>query len=48
MRKILFILTSIFSFFLSFAQSYDEKIADAMNSGDWIALDSVSIIKNLV
>ena len=26
---------------LSSAQTYDEKIANAMNSGDWFALDSV-------
>ncbi|MDE5685163.1 MAG: hypothetical protein K2I26_01260 [Paramuribaculum sp.] len=36
---------SIELFFISslpvFPKSYDERIADAMNSGDWFALDSI-------
>ncbi|MCH5245866.1 MAG: retropepsin-like domain-containing protein, partial [Muribaculaceae bacterium] len=41
MRKIIIIFLIIFSSVKLFSQSYDENIADAMNSGDWIALDSV-------
>lgn len=39
MRKIIFsVMTLIFSLTGS-AQSYDERIADAMNRSDWFALD---------
>ena len=41
MKKIIIAFLFAFSSVQLFAQSYDEKIADAMNSGDWIALDSV-------
>ena len=27
--------------FASFAQSYNERLANAMNTGDWFALDSI-------
>lgn len=41
MRKIIFsVMTLIFSLTGS-AQSYDERIADAMNRSDWFALDSI-------
>ncbi|MCH5319419.1 MAG: retropepsin-like domain-containing protein [Paramuribaculum sp.] len=40
MKKIIFSFLLLFSF-ISKAQSIDEQIASAMNSGDWIALDSV-------
>jgi len=41
MRKLLLsIITSIISF-ASYAQSIDERIANAMNTGDWFALDSI-------
>ena len=41
MKKIILPFVIIFSSIQLFSQSYDEKIAEAMNSGDWIALDSV-------
>ncbi len=42
MKRFIYIwITLITAFSSSFAQSYDEKIADAMNKGDWFALDSV-------
>lgn len=41
MRKLLLsIITSIISF-SCFSQSIDERIANAMNTGDWFALDSI-------
>lgn len=41
MRKILLSFITIVSSFISLAQSYDERIATAMNAGDWFALDSI-------
>lgn len=41
MRKVLFYLLIIASSLVSNAKTYDEKIADAMNAGDWFALDSI-------
>ena len=41
MKKFLILVNLLFVWLSSFSQSYDEKIADAMNSGDWITLDSV-------
>lgn len=41
MRKVLFYLLITLSLVTSNAQSYDERLAAAMNSGDWFALDSI-------
>ena len=41
MKKFLVLVNLLFVWLSSFSQSYDEQIAAAMNSGDWIALDSV-------
>ena len=41
MRKILFYLLITLSSVISNAQSFDERLAAAMNSGDWFALDSI-------
>lgn len=41
MKKILFILITIIYVFPGYAKSYDEKIAESMNAGDWFGLDSV-------
>ena len=41
MKKLIIFFNLLFLSLNTFSQSYDEKIADAMNSGDWIALDSV-------
>lgn len=41
MRKILFCFFMIMSSSISNAQSYDEQLVAAMNSGDWFALDSI-------
>lgn len=41
MRKLLFSIVIAMSSLAGYAQSYDERIADAMNAADWFALDSV-------
>lgn len=41
MRKMLFSIVIALSSLSGYAQSYDERIADAMNTADWFALDSV-------
>ena len=41
MKKILFSIFIIWGWTIIKAQTYDEQIANAMNSGDWFALDSV-------
>ncbi len=41
MKKIFILITAIFSSLVGYSQSYDERIADAMNAGDWFALDSI-------
>ena len=41
MRKVLLYLLITLSLVTSKAQSYDERLAAAMNSGDWFALDSI-------
>ena len=41
MKKIFIIITAIFSFLAGYSQSYDERIAEAMNAGDWFALDTI-------
>lgn len=41
MRKVLLYLLITLSLVTSNAQSYDERLAAAMNSGDWFALDSI-------
>ena len=41
MKKLLFSLVAIICSLAGYAQSYDERIAKAMNSGDWFALDSI-------
>lgn len=41
MRKILLSVLIIISSLTGYAQSYDERIAAAMNTGDWFALDSI-------
>lgn len=41
MRKILLSFFSLMLSLASFAQSVDERIANAMNSGDWFALDFI-------
>ncbi|WP_279167630.1 retropepsin-like aspartic protease, partial [Muribaculum intestinale] len=41
MRKVLLSVMLMVSSLVSSAQSYDERIAGAMNAGDWFALDSI-------
>ena len=41
MKKIFILITAIFSSLVGYSQSYDERIAEAMNAGDWFALDSI-------
>ena len=42
MKKILYALCSLIcASSLGFAQTYDDRIAGAMNSGDWFSLDSI-------
>lgn len=41
MRKLLFSVVTIICSLTGYSQSYDERIANAMNSGDWFALDSI-------
>lgn len=41
MKKIFILITTIFSSLVGYSQSYDERIAEAMNAGDWFALDSI-------
>lgn len=42
MKKILYILIAILcASSIGFAQTYDEKIGNAMNRGDWFGLDSI-------
>lgn len=41
MRKLLLTVMLLMSTLVGSAQSYDERIAGAMNSGDWFALDSI-------
>lgn len=41
MRTLLIILSAIFLSLGGFPQTYDKKIADAINAGDWFALDSI-------
>lgn len=41
MKKIILSFVIIFSFSQLFSRSYDVKIAEAINSGDWFALDSI-------
>lgn len=40
MRYTLLILSILVSF-VGYSQTYDDKIAEAMNSEDWFALDSI-------
>lgn len=41
MKQIFILITAIFSSIAGYSRSYDEKIAEAMNAGDWFALDSI-------
>ncbi|MDE7414440.1 MAG: retropepsin-like domain-containing protein [Muribaculaceae bacterium] len=41
MRKILIILSIMFSVAVGVARSYDKEIAEAINNADWFALDSI-------
>lgn len=41
MRKILITFTLIIYAIAGYSQSYDERVAKAMNAGDWFALDSI-------
>lgn len=41
MRRTLLSVLLVLSSLVSFAQSYNERIANAMNAGDWFALDSL-------
>ena len=40
-KYIIAFLICLGSFSLSYSQSSDEKIAEAMNNSDWFALDSL-------
>ena len=41
MKKIFLLITAMFFSIAGYSQSYDEKIAEAMNTADWFALDSI-------
>ena len=41
MRKLLLSVITLVSSLVGAAQSYDERIAMAMNTSDWFALDSI-------
>ena len=41
MRKLLLSVITLVSSLVGAAQTYDERIATAMNTGDWFALDSI-------
>ena len=41
MKKLLFSFIVVISSLAGSAQSYDERIATAMNEGDWFALDTI-------
>lgn len=41
MKKIFLLITAMFFSIAGYSQSYDERIAEAMNTADWFALDSI-------
>ena len=41
MKKLLVLVNLLFLCLNTFSQSYDEKIAQAMNESDWFKLDSL-------
>lgn len=41
MKKIFLLITAMFFSIAGYSQSYDEKIAEAMNTADWFALDAI-------
>lgn len=41
MRKLLLLVITLVSSLVGAAQSYNERIATAMNTSDWFALDSI-------
>ena len=41
MRKLFILISILISSIVGYSQSYDDKIANAINAGDWFALDSI-------
>lgn len=41
MRKLIILISILISSIVGYSQSYDDKIANAINAGDWFALNSI-------